>query len=222
MEELLKKYFKWVFTEDFFTVALDFTGCYLFTVHPEDEEVKKQAKSFRQAMHLKNSQCLLCVIGRKSNLSYCSWELLDSFAMQVTQKRKKVLTEAEIQSILDCYGVEKKKNNTVRQGEIKEEKFETQIRQPKQGMVPVLWVSLLLAVIAAGLLVGGQRILAIFPAVIAWTVSTKIYGKTESLAAFIVTRVALTVLIVSGVIVIVELIPTEAGSAVRAFFGERK
>lgn len=221
MEELLKKYFKWVFTEDFFIVALDFTGCYLFTIHPEDEIIRKQAKAFQQAMQLKNKQCVVCVVGRKSDLNFCSWDLLSDFAMQATQKRSKVLTEGEIQSILDCYGIETK-SNIVRRGETKEEVFETQIRQPKQGMVPILWGSLLFAVIAVGLVLVEQALPAIFFAVIAFTFSGRVYAKTESIAALIAKRLALTVLVVSAVAVAIQFAPTGVGDMVRAFFGERK
>lgn len=221
MEELLKKYFKWVFTEDFFVVALDYTGCYLFTADIEDSVVEEQRKAFCKAINLKNGQYLLCVVGRKSKFSFCSWELLDSFAMQATQKRRKVLTETEIQSILDCYGVETK-NNVIRQEEKQEEVFETQIRQPKQGRMPALWVSLFFVVVAVGFLVGRQTFPAILLAVTALTVSGRVHAKTESLMALIVKRIALTVLIVGAVTLAVELSPTGIGDFARAFFGERK
>lgn len=103
MEETLKKYFKWVFREDFFTIALDHSGCYLFTKSENDDEVAEQYKQFREAMALEDRQINLCVLGRKSRFNYCSFEKLGNYVFQIIQHKGYQLTDSEIESILKTY-----------------------------------------------------------------------------------------------------------------------
>lgn len=103
MEEILKKYFKWVFREDFFTIALDHSGCYLFTKCENDDEVAEQYKQFREAMALEDRQINLCVLGRKSRFNYCSFEKLGNYVFQIIQHKGYQLTDSEIESILKTY-----------------------------------------------------------------------------------------------------------------------
>ena len=107
MEEILKKYFEWVFTEDFFTVALDYTGCYLFTDCDDDEKIEQEVSGFKADLALKDEQVNLCVLNRKSKLNYCSSDLIGEYVFRVMRHRGKVLTLDELQSILQTFGYQK-------------------------------------------------------------------------------------------------------------------
>lgn len=107
METILKEYFTEVFREDFFVVALDRTGCYLFTDSSDDSETGLQFTDFLESMSLQKEQVCLCVIGRKSKYNYSDLQHLSEYVLKAKQRRKPVLTEKEIDSILQCYGIEK-------------------------------------------------------------------------------------------------------------------
>ncbi len=108
MEEILRQYFKWVFKEDFFTVALDRTGCYFFTDCLDDNTIGQQYSMALEDLSLQERQVVLCVVGRESAYSYCGLELLGQFVLKATQGRSLVLSDKDIASILACYGVEQK------------------------------------------------------------------------------------------------------------------
>lgn len=107
MVEILSQYFKWVFREDFFIIALDRTGCYFFTDYLDDAVIGQQFSEALNDLALTEKQAVLCVVGRNSQFNYCSLELVGKFVLQATQKRKAVLTDSEIFEILDAYGIEK-------------------------------------------------------------------------------------------------------------------
>lgn len=125
LEDILRKYFKYVFTEDFFTVALDATGCFLFSSHSDDTEITSQFNQFKSCQCLSDKQCVLCVVGRKSNLSYCSQHLLDSYIMKITQGRESVLSWEEQHSILECYKVPVEANTVSHEEPVEEESEES-------------------------------------------------------------------------------------------------
>ncbi len=108
MEEILRQYFKWVFKEDFFTVALDRTGCYFFTDCLDDNTIGQQYSMALEDLSLQERQVVLCVVGRESAYSYCGLELLGQFVLKATQGRSLVLSDKDIASILACYGIEQK------------------------------------------------------------------------------------------------------------------
>lgn len=107
LETIIEKYFTDVFREDFFVVALDRTGCYLFTDCCDDEEVRKQLAEFLSSMSLTKEQVCLCVIGRKSKFNYCDYQHLSEYVLKAKQRRKPVLSAKELDSILQCYGIRK-------------------------------------------------------------------------------------------------------------------
>lgn len=107
MEDVLKKYFEWVFTEDFFTVALDYTGCYLFTDCDDDERIEQEVSDFKADLALKDEQLNLCILDRKSRFNYCSSDLLGEYVFRVMRHRGKVLSLRELQSILQTFGYKK-------------------------------------------------------------------------------------------------------------------
>lgn len=107
LENVIREYFTDVFREDFFVVALDRTGCYLFTDFPDDTVVGIQLSEFVSSMSLSEKQVCLCVIGRKSRFNYCDFYHLGEYVLKAKQRRKPVLTNKEIDSILECYGVSK-------------------------------------------------------------------------------------------------------------------
>lgn len=107
LETIIERYFTDVFREDFFVVALDRTGCYLFTDCCDDEEVGKQFVEFLSSMSLAEEQVCLCVIGRKSKFNYCDYQHLSEYVLKAKQRRKPVLSTKELNSILQCYGVRK-------------------------------------------------------------------------------------------------------------------
>lgn len=121
MEEILKKYFSVVFTEEFFTVALDYSGCYLFTKCSSDEEVKREYLQFKDDLALEEKQINLCVIGRESKFNYCSLEQLDKYVYGAQKHRGKALTQQEIESIQDTFGYVPEKS------EVKKECFESEL-----------------------------------------------------------------------------------------------
>ena len=107
MEDVLKKYFEWVFTEDFFTVALDYTGCYLFTDCDDDERIEQEVSDFKADLALKDEQINLCILDRQSRFNYCSSDLLGEYVFRVMRHRGKVLSLRELQSILQTFGYQK-------------------------------------------------------------------------------------------------------------------
>lgn len=107
METVLKKYFTEVFREDFFVVALDRTGCYLFTDSSDDSGIERQFTDFLESMSLRKEQVCLCVIGRKSKYNYSDLQHLSEYVLKAKQRRRPVLAAKEIDSILHCYGIEK-------------------------------------------------------------------------------------------------------------------
>lgn len=107
METVLKEYFTEVFREDFFVVALDRTGCYLFTDSSDDSEIGRQFTDFLESISLRKEQVCLCVIGRKSKYNYSDFQHLSEYVLKAKQRRKPVLTDKEVNSILQCYDIEK-------------------------------------------------------------------------------------------------------------------
>ena len=102
METVLKEYFTEVFREDFFVVALDWTGCYLFTDSSDDSEIGRQFTDFLESISLRKEQVCLCVIGRKSKYNYSDFQHLSEYVLKAKQRRKPVLTDKEVNSILQC------------------------------------------------------------------------------------------------------------------------
>lgn len=105
MEDILKQYLSCVFTEEFFTVALDSTGCYLFTDCNDDNKIGEELADFKEQLGLSDKQISLCVIGRKSKYNYCSLELLPQYVLKAIQCRSVVIDWRTMQSIKKTFGI---------------------------------------------------------------------------------------------------------------------
>ncbi len=101
---ILKDYLMHVFCIEHFIVGLDCTGCYLFTEEEYDDAIAEWVEDFKDAMAL-DEQVSVCVIGRKSKFNFCDRKLLGIYVSKAVSARKKVLSDTEIQEIMDAYGV---------------------------------------------------------------------------------------------------------------------
>ncbi len=225
METILKDYFKWVFTEDFFTIALDVTGAYLFSDCADDEEIGEQFNQFKDALQLSDEECVLCVIGRKSKWNYCGVDYLSRWVMKASRAREAVFTQDDVKSILDCYEYDYT-NPGILHVELaaeEPEEFSIEIAKPRTAMIPVLCAAIFFVLLAVILLYAKQCFFATVLVIFPMTMADRVYAKTESLLALTVRRITMFLFIFCAMISLLELThDSSVSSMIQKFFGKRK